>query len=297
MKTDLQPIHEAELELRHGHRFTIRSHMTSVTLLLTDEVGETVEFRGRLQNLSYGGAKLSLNGKISSGQVVRLNISVPSIDFETDREAVVRWQQPRDAASWWTGIEMSPKFDEQFVDRLAAANVLDRRIDQRYQVSKTAAIRGELGGHDQTITIVNFSKGGFCVKFDDPNTEVTQKRFMVKLPDGSEIPSRVMWYQHTEEGCFVGCAYFAPEGFKQMRSYAEPEKIARERQLRARRWKRFRPMSKWMAISVVVLACVQSVHFARRKPELLMDTWKSALTLWTDYVDQPIRSQLERLEE
>jgi len=276
---------------RSEGRFYINSKATRVTVTVSSEDGSDVKYFGQLADLSLRGVKILINGRVLSGQEVELVIAVPSMGFQIERYGVIRWQQPRDATTWWTGCEILEPFDSAMIEGLAAADVLNRRRDPRYEVDQPAKVRGELSDQVVNVRLVNFSKGGFCVEFAE-RSDVTTDRLMLVLPLGDRdvtIPARVMWHGTVGSRFAVGCAFTTMDGFLLVREYAEPRHLARRRAA-ARRPRQ--PLSKWVGIALLVMVSVQLVQTLRLEPQLVA----KARASWVAWVVEPIRAGLRRFE-
>ncbi|MCA9168665.1 MAG: PilZ domain-containing protein [Planctomycetales bacterium] len=244
---------------RNEGRFFINSRATQITVTPVSDAQQVQSFAGQLADLSLSGVKISIDGKLEMGQEVKLLIQVPSMNFELERRAVARWQQPRDATTWWTGCQLLEPFDATIVEELAAAHVLNRRRDPRYTVDAPAQARWELSDQFVDVKLINFSKGGFCVIFPAP-LEGASERLMLQVElngKESQIPARVMWQGPSPEGFAVGCAFVSIDGFLKLRDYAEPEQLRKKRTFRHRPR---RPLSKWVAIALLVLAAIQAIR-------------------------------------
>lgn len=269
---------------RSEGRFYIDSQATRVTLTSADGAAEMEPVRGRLSDLSLHGCKLAINGKIAPGTAVNLHIEIPSIRLVLDQPAIVRWQQPRDAVSWWTGCELTEPFRSELVDQLANAQVLNRRRDPRYPVGKVARARWELSDEIFQVELVNFSKGGFCIIF--PNQPETLRERLLLLLDVEDhevtVPARVMWSGPVGERFAVGCAFGAVEGFVEVRSFAEQSEGGEKRNWFPRIKRRAvaaKRLSTWIPITLLVLAALQGTYMLRRHPEWLpraIDYWQSS---------------------
>ena len=276
---------------RNEGRFFINSKATRVTITVLDNAEPASTFTGQLADLSLHGVKISIAGKLESGQEVKLKIEVPSMGFETERRAITRWQQPRDAKTWWTGCQLLESFDDDLVEGLAAAHVLNRRRDPRYNVDADARARWELSEQIVDVKLVNFSKGGFCIVFQN-RAEFQSERLLLLIDHlGKEltVPARVMWQAPVPEGFAVGCSFVSIDGFLKVRDYAEP---AIDRRRRARQYRGTRPISKWIAIALLVLAAVYSIQTYRLQPELIERT----KIQWSKWVTVPVANSLKQLK-
>ncbi len=274
---------------RSEGRFFINSDATEVTVSFAGPDDGEVTYRGRLADLSLRGMKVSVDGRIDSGQEVEVLIAVPGLGFQLQRQAIVRWQQPRDATTWWMGCEVCEPFGPELVEKLAAGQVLNRRRDPRYEVDKAARIRWELSDHNPDVRLVNFSKGGFCFILESPFEFPSDRLMLVITPNGDEvtIPARVMWQGPIAEGHGVGCSFSTRDGFLRLREFVESGKVPAWRMSKYRS----RKVSKWVLIALYVLILLQIISLLPTTPELL-GTMRAG---WTARVVDPIKYGLNRL--
>ncbi len=257
---------------RSEGRFYIDSQATRVTVTCADGTTEMEPIRGRLADLSLHGCKIAINGKIAPGTAVTLHIEIPSIRLVLDQPAIVRWQQPRDAVSWWTGCELTEPFKSELVDQLANAHVLNRRRDPRYPVGKIARARWELSDEIFQVELVNFSKGGFCIIFPTQPEKMRERLLLLLDVEDHEVtvPARVMWSGPVGERFAVGCAFGTLEGFVEVRSFAEKTEAGEKRAWFARKKRgQVGParLSSWIPISLLVLAFLQASYMLRQRPD------------------------------
>lgn len=233
---------------RSEGRYSITSAATRVTVTLTDSQGSDRTLSGQLADLSLRGLRLIVDGRIEPQEVVDLRVEIPRESITFQWAATIRWQQPRDTKTWWTGCELLQPLEHSVIERLAAAHVLNRRRDPRHLVDKPAQVRTELSSQLQDVRIVNYSKGGFCVVCNQP-LEFPHERLMLMIGDNdrqSSIAARVMWRGEMNGAFAVGCAYMSLDGFVRLREYVQPEEPQRRLMVRRRSVK----------ISAVVVICL-----------------------------------------
>jgi hypothetical protein len=263
---------------RSEGRFFINSKATRVTVRFARENGEDVSARGQLADLSLRGVKICIDHKMNDDQPVDLVIEIPTMDFRVERKAIVRWQHPRDATTFWTGCEVRESFDDDLIEKLASAHVLNRRRDPRYATDRPARVRWELSDRVLDARLVNFSKGGFCICLLSP-TEFPSERLMLVLEErGKEvtIPARVMWEGPMPGGYGVGCAFSTMDGFVKLREAANVAgaRTGLRKSLSSKR-------AFWILFAVFVLAVLQLNRQVRDYPSWFV----SAAKAW-NYVAQ-----------
>ncbi len=211
--------------LRSEDRYSIDdSHGTRVSVAVPTADGESRHYEASLADLSLRGVRLALTEKLLTGQQVRLRLALPAIDVDWTREATVVWTEPRDAESWWIGCSLDEPLEHETIDRMAIAQIVNRRRDNRYSVAHMAQIRWELSEEVCDVQVVNFSKGGFCVVGPD-DASMPSERVMLLLEQDhrrTKVPARVMWDRPTPDGHALGCAFTTRDGFLRLREFLEP---------------------------------------------------------------------------
>ncbi len=238
---------------------------THVTISYRDGEGQRVQ-HGQLADLSTHGVRISLDARLGTGLHVDMRIRVPNIKLDVTWQATVRWLQPRDAESWWIGCELHDPVPVKLVHDLAMANLLNRRRDPRYEISYRAQAKWELADEAVDVKIVNYSKGGFCMLYSE-TTSFPNERVMLFLPtdDGTvKIPARVMWQRQFGERYALGCAFSTIDGFVQFRDVVEPGH-AENRRLPFTGPLKPMSLTRWVAITILVLMSVKSLEMISRK--------------------------------
>jgi Tfp pilus assembly protein PilZ len=268
------------------HRSEGRYHITSnairVTVTYTDEAGERHECRGELFDLSPRGVRASLDGCLQRGQKAQLKLEVTAQSVSIDIDAYIRWQHPRDAVTWWTGCELEQPFEADFIEKLAAAKVLNRRRDARYETDKQVQVRSELSSSIHEARLVNYSKGGFCLVFKE-QVEFPHHRLMLTISGDDQprtIPARVKWARPVGDAYGIGCSFSDLDGFVHLRDFVEP--LARRRVLQI-----VRPtnVSSLIAFAMALTIALQTSWLMRSQPELAAAIRNG----WADWVVEPIR--------
>jgi Tfp pilus assembly protein PilZ len=276
---------------RRQGRFCVKSEATRVVTTLTEADGTTTEVRGQLADMSRQGVRIDVNRRLVVGQEIDLRIEVPSQSLTIRRSAIVRWQQPRDATTWWTGCELTEPLSEETIEQLAAAHVLNRRRDPRYEVDRPAQVRTELSSTTHDARLINYSKGGFCLLFDKP-IELPHERLMLVVPAADKernIAARVLWTGPALGIFAVGCAFSNMDGFVHLRDYAEPKPS----RLRLATRPRSTTVSFTIAMAIVVTIALQTNWILQSRPEISAAIRAS----WSAWVVEPLRQQFESADE
>ncbi len=272
---------------RSEGRYYIKTGMTRVTVTVFSDDGPPEKLVGQLLDVSPRGIRIEVNGRLEPGQPIELSIEVPSQSLSFERTAVVCWQQPRATKTWWTGCELTQPLQPEAIEQLAKAHVLNRRRDPRYPVDKPARVRTELSNATTEAKLVNYSKGGFCLLFDEKiQFEHERLLLIITLPDNEKemaIPARVMWTRQVQGAFGVGCAFTGMDGFLQLRQYAGPHGQRRRYLVRATT----PVISAWMALAMTITIGLQTSWLLQSRPQLaavLRDRW-------SEWVVEPIRDR------
>jgi hypothetical protein len=275
---------------RNEGRFSINSDTTRVTATFKDGAGATKEVRGQLADMSLRGVRIDLSYRIPTGDPIDLRIEVPGQSLVICRSAIVRWQQPRDTKSWWTGCELLEPLSEGIIEQLATAHVLNRRRDPRYQVDRPVRVRTELSNSTHSTRVVNYSKGGFCLLFSEP-IQLPHERLMLLVPAGDKertIPARVMWSGPAQGKFAVGCAFTSMDGFVHLRDYAEPKRTRRRLVIPARS----AMVPYVIAISLIATIGLQVNWLVQARP----DVTAVLRAGWSTWVVEPLKQKLKSAE-
>ena len=225
--------------LRTENRYAVDDfQVTRISVAVPTADGEPNHYEAFLADLSLRGVRLARPVKLLSGQKVVLRLALPAIEVDWTREATVVWTDPRDAESWWIGCSLNEPLEHETIDRMAVAQIVDRRRDSRYAVAELAQIRWELSEDVRDVQVVNFSKGGFCVVGPDDAT-IPSERVMLLLEQDdrrTKVPARVMWNRPTSDGHALGCAFTTRDGFVRLREFLEPDGSPRGAQLASLWW-------------------------------------------------------------
>jgi hypothetical protein len=270
-----------------GRFYIINREATRVTVTFSDASGAPQFLQGQLADLSLRGVRIDVDGRLDPNQSIELRIEVPDESITLERTAIVRWQQPRDTKTWWTGCELNEPFERDVVERLAKAHVLNRRRDTRYPVDKPAQVRTALTNSTHDARLINYSKGGFCVVFNGP-VDFPHERLMLVvqvLEKEVTIPARVMWKGQVEGGFAVGCSFSTRDGFVHVRDYAEPTSSRRRLAIPIPP----ATISAWIGLLMAATIVFQTSWVMHTRPQLS----EAIRDGWSSWVVEPIRERFQ----
>ena len=231
---------------------------TRVTVTITNDQGEE-QHLGQLADLSAQGVRFSLGVRLPEGVRIRFCLEVEKTQLKMHFTGVVRWAQPQDKDSWWIGCRLFEMVPQEVIGNLAIAGLLDRRRDPRYQIAHRAIAKWELTNAQKDVEIVNYSKGGFCLRCTDARHFPTDRLMLLLSNDDQtiEVSARVMWRRHLDQGYAVGCSFTRLDSFVKFRNVVDPERALEW----ARRFRNAKSMSlsRWCIIAVVVLTAVSAL--------------------------------------
>jgi len=173
--------------------------------------------QGRVINISCRGAKLAIDEPPPSDAEVTVQLSCERVKWTIELPAQVHWRQPDRHEGWYVGCSFEKAVQAVALERLAAAGVIDRRQEVRQAINTDVQVKLELSDAPLAARLVDFSVGGF--KLWLPCSVSEGERIVVNIEEGEdELRSvgKVLWYNSTGDGFFVGCTFVRRDGFAHM---------------------------------------------------------------------------------
>ena len=171
-----------------------------------------------LIDISNGGARLRTNQQVPQGQQLTLKLSSDQISGSVLVDAKVCWIQLSGQGEWFFGCAFQPPIPQLVLDQLSQSGVLDRREDQRTDVSITSTAAWQLATDVQSVCIVNISSCGFCLISQQPGKP--GNKVLLKFTDGDiqdTVTGRCRWQVETDSGFTLGCEFSGPEDYQVLR--------------------------------------------------------------------------------
>ena len=260
---------DAGVARRREARFqVINPQAISVLIERGDEADRPVS--AVLMDLSRGGLRLAVDQALPQGEEVRLTIAAEGVDREIHADAKICWASPDLKEGWFLGCALAQKIDQESIDELAAGSALERRRDRRQTISFKAEARTELNSEFESVQIVNYSAGGFCILAENGAVQEGD-RLMVRLPSGEKsepqlIRAKVAWVNTLDDGQSIGCTFLTRHDYSQMQALVNPG--SRSRWLRD--IQRHRP-TQWrmIAAAIFLILTLQLAYVAKTRPDLV----------------------------
>jgi hypothetical protein len=201
----------------------VQRHAVSVCVQST-ETGDSAVVPGELLDLSPGGAKVMLDSPFRFQQAVTLRLESPDLGLQLSMRARVCWIRPS-GQQWRLGCSFDPLLPPEQVDRLLANGVLERRRDERETIDGAATATWELNPQATPVTVVDLSRGGFCLRAPLPAEPSSRLRLQAAARDGSlvQASATVQWRLAVPGGFLLGCSLAHPEACLDLRAALVPE--------------------------------------------------------------------------
>ncbi len=169
----------------------------------------TEVLKGKLLDLSRGGAKVAVSSCVPFDEVVKLTFKIPQLEMEFSVPGDVSWSRKGDDGRWMVGCCFCHGLPHDSIDRLAEAGFLERRKNARYPIAAKATAKWELSESSVPVVLQDFSVDGFCMLSSKAGRPGQRLRLRVEKPNGgyASISARMRWSIGTEEGHLVGCAF------------------------------------------------------------------------------------------
>lgn len=223
-----------------------KSHALAVHVQ-SGETADGVTVPGELIDLSPGGAKVLLDSPFRFQQAVTLRLESEELGLHLSLAARVCWIRSS-GAQWRLGCAFDPLLPREDVDRLLSNGVLDRRSAEREPIDRPASATWELNSQPTPVTVVDLSRGGFCLRAPLSAEPSSRLRLQVAAAPGTfvEATATVQWRLEVPEGFLLGCSLANLETYMALRSALLSEPPPRVRPKR-RRW-------AWYALMVAACA-------------------------------------------
>jgi hypothetical protein len=218
------------------HRFPVMEKQAPTVFV--EAVGEGEEgpaVLGKLLDLSPGGAKVLLDAPLPFQQSVTLRLESDELELHLAMAARVCWIRPS-GEDFRVGFCFEPLLDHEVIERLLREGIMDRRRTTRDAIDRPATASWELNPQPTPVTVVDLSRGGFCLCAPLPAEPHSRLRLQVAGADEEfvEATANVQWRLQVPEGYLLGCSLTSQETSALLRSALMPQSPAHKRPVRRR---------------------------------------------------------------
>ncbi len=170
---------------------------------------EPRELRGRILDLSAGGAKMAVPCEVALQETIEVRFDLPEVTTGLAIAATVCWARTAGGNSWRLGCSFAEELPESLMSELAVHGYIDRREDSRQQTGIAAAVQWDGTGETTAVQLNDLSLGGFSILCPDTAGPGARLRLLVGGGDGEglSISAVVRWQRSTTEGSVLGCTY------------------------------------------------------------------------------------------
>ncbi len=179
---------------------------------------EPREMRGRILDLSAGGAKMAVPFEVALQETVAVRFDLPEINSDVSVAATVCWARTAGGNSWRLGCSFAEELPESLMAELAVHGYIDRREDNRQETGIAAAVQWEMTRETTAVQLNDLSQGGFSIFCPETAAPGTRLRLLVGAADGEglSVAGVVRWQRSAQEGSILGCAYLEEGAYRRL---------------------------------------------------------------------------------
>lgn len=206
--------------LRRSERFTVRTASAIAAQLEYELDGTATSLPAELVDISMNGMKLKVACAIPIRQELVVALQAESCGVGGRYLADVCWSRPCEAQNWWIGVSLRKELDHETLDRLAVAQIIDRRRDRRLPQNVHVMARRELGSKPFSARLVDLSQGGFSIHASEAGAEGDRISLILDPQDPTSAPvlARVCWRRADGANSYVmGCEFLSSHGASELR--------------------------------------------------------------------------------
>jgi len=201
--------------IKRPPRYDVRKqHEIVVSMKRGEESSEPLE--ASLVNISEGGAQFAVNQMPQPHEVLAVNIEAPGEEVVIAISAEVCWVNPSVGEEWSFGSKFEPAIPIELLHQLAAAGIIERREHEREPVAQVASAQWELNQESADVTVLNHSRGGFCLLASEGAKPGDRLQLKIATDDDQqiEIHAKARWHIKSSEGDLVGCQFLRARDFR-----------------------------------------------------------------------------------
>ncbi len=210
-------------QVQRGGRFVVPTVQSARLTIESDDCQEELTCLAQVVDLSPHGAKLAVSQEIPEGELTRMRLVIDQLNINFQVAADVCWTQHGDDDNWLIGCSLDPQLPTSLFRGLTSDVQAERRFDPRTETSLQLLARWDLAGHDVSVKILNYSRGGFCV-FSDKPVDFDRR---LHLSIGGEVETVIIahatWQLEATEGIVVGCSFLREKDFERFASVASDQ--------------------------------------------------------------------------
>lgn len=162
-------------------------------------------------DLSRQGARFHATQPLPSGEFFQ--IACHSLQFEFSVAAKVCWKEPAKEGGWLLGSRLKPPIPEAVFDRLLQAGQLNRRTNERDEVSIAATAQWEMETEPVDCRVVNLSSGGVCIEGHHCGQAGARLRLRWDGDTVKPVVVRALWLFQRAGSYIAGCEFCDHHGY------------------------------------------------------------------------------------
>ena len=119
--------------------------------------------------------------------------------------------EPANGDFWWVGCSFDPAIPDEVMEQFAESGILERRKHNREEVEISTVAKWELNSPTARARIVDYSRGGLCLRSQDEGKPGERLLLEFRLQDGQEFLVRAMarWQVKADTGYVIGCQFLS----------------------------------------------------------------------------------------
>lgn len=192
----------------------------------TNSGGKSSQLKAELIDMSQGGVRLRSKAPVVAGDVLTIAVAFDGFKGATKRLTIcghVCWTTPARQGFCYLGCSIEPPIPQVLLDNLAASGILERRSDERQEMSITLPAKWECDQTELSASILNFSDGGMCLLM--PQMRNVGDRIRLALFDENQketyLLTTVCWQIETDDGHVLGCDFEDRGAYQDLKHLAD----------------------------------------------------------------------------
>ena len=177
--------------------------------LLSEVDGKQRIVVAKLIHISSVEARLRSREPINLKEIVGLQLRTEHPEHTILLSGEVYWMEPANGDYWWVGCSFDPAIPDEVLEQFAESGILERRQYNREKVKISTVAKWELNSPTARAHIVDYSRGGLCLRSQDKGKPGERLLLEFRLQDGREflVRATARWQVETEKGYVIGCQF------------------------------------------------------------------------------------------